>query len=177
MNKEELIDLINRANAEELIQKVASLEESNRSALATSAKKECNKLIKLIDSDWGKEDYLVELIAARDTELNPNEKNVRDVVGQLANKAMLSVLACCSITDVKRLQYWRFQGDIELVLKLLQDRSPSWLKEWLDSSLAQDYSGVDWYLVSFCIKNKLCERLESDAYIEEMQTGIRKTWG
>jgi len=177
MNTDELIRNIYTEELRTLVVALGKLDESDRRALAVATKKECNKIIRLADTDWDMHDKVVDELKKRKVLFKSEELNFKTDLQIILDKSILSVLACCSSTDVKRLQFWRYNSSLDLVYVTLKERKPAWLKDWLEASLKQDYSGVDWPLVSYCIKNNLCEALDSDAYIETMTTGIWNTWG
>jgi len=181
VNKDDLIKLIYTAEGEELVKRMLQLSEEHRKKLATTAKTEYEKLLRIADTESAERREKLSRKLVSDLErleiLSKDTEVEAFLQGLTLDNAILAVLGCGSKTDAKRIQFWRADFSLDIVCKLLLERRPEWIGEWLEHNLNQDFSGVDWDLVSFCIKNDLCSRLDSDQYIEAMISGIENTWG
>jgi hypothetical protein len=192
MTKQELTRAIHSAGEKVLVDHLISLNENERSALASTAYAEYRRVIRLLDADTQqKYQKNLDVLNAdlKRLKVNTFEINKHQLTSSIKNCAILAVLGCCSKTDAKKVEFWRFGSSLgpdrkpeedqarNSLQTLILNRKPDWLKEWLEHEINQGFSDVDWNLVSFCIKNQLCERPETDKYIEMMTTGIKGIWG
>src|SRR5262245_50023875 len=66
--------------------------------------------------------------------------------------AALAVLAMCSLSDARKLEVRFFQRQEEAAAKILIDRRPEWLDEWVDAKLSAEHPEISWELLRALIR-------------------------
>jgi len=83
--------------------------------------------------------------------------------------AQLAVLAVCPLTDAKRVNA-RFIGctDDGHVAKVVTDRRPEWIDDWVDLKLKPEWKQIDWGTLRYLITAGVCRKPTCDGYIQLM---------
>lgn len=83
--------------------------------------------------------------------------------------AQLALLAACPASVVKRMVLWYMKPSHQkLMVKILLDRRPSWLQEWIEHRLDQEFQGISWESIRTLVREGACEKPQSDGYLRLM---------
>ena len=86
--------------------------------------------------------------------------------------AELAILAVGPLSQAKKVHistYHMRQGvDQNTVLKIMRDRRPAWIDDWIAAALAGDSLSVDWGTLSGLIKEGVCQKPTSEDYYRAM---------
>ncbi|WP_455204282.1 DUF6493 family protein [Kaarinaea lacus] len=83
------------------------------------------------------------------------------------DSSQLAVVGLSSLTNVKRVHLWLYrQENTKAFNKIICDRRPDWLDDWLNSKFDEDFFSLDWNIVRHWIKDGLCQQPTSDGYIQ-----------
>jgi hypothetical protein len=83
--------------------------------------------------------------------------------------AQLAAAALCPLSIVRRVDFHLRSGDQKAYLmRILTDRKPDWVDEWLDLQLRQQWPSVEWNDIDQLIHADVCSRPQSEGYIRLM---------
>ena len=168
MTPEELIKLVQDSDVDGLAEACASLTEAQRRKLSKTATQldfEANK------REWSNAGFDA-ILPQRPQRipLMPVEaaRTVR-VAGQLA------VLACGPLSAAKqfRVLTWAHDASPIPMAKILIDRRPAWIDDWVDAMLKRPWSPLTWDTVRALITNGVCRKPTGGEYIVLMVHNLR----
>ena len=162
MTPEELeVLVIESTSPKALEEAVAHLDAAERSKLSTAAQKLYNQLSRN-KPNKGASDRLRAFLASRkgDTWLHRDNGPMRN--------ATLALFAFCPISALKKdrlLVIWDDEGK-ESLTRIILDRRPDWIDEWIEYDLDREFSIIKFPMLRRWIKAGVCEKPTTDAYYE-----------
>ena len=92
--------------------------------------------------------------------------------------ADIALLAVGPISKTKRVNL--LSGDDEsrdqLLAKILSDRRPAWIDDWIAEKLKGDWKQINWCTLRTLIKSGVCQKPSSEGYIELMASSMPGPW-
>jgi hypothetical protein len=85
--------------------------------------------------------------------------------------AGLGVLAVGPLSEARKVEVGFFQRQEEAVIKLLIDRRPDWIDDWVSHKLDQDYPRLSWKLLRALVCAGVCRKPDSRGYALVMSWG------
>lgn len=86
--------------------------------------------------------------------------------------ARLAVLAVGPLSQAKKVQLWwhhiREDDKENPLLKILRDRRPEWIDDWIAAALAGDSLSIDWNTLWELIQEGICQKPTSEDYYRAM---------
>ncbi|MCK4708668.1 MAG: hypothetical protein KAU21_08630, partial [Gammaproteobacteria bacterium] len=96
------------------------------------------------------------------------KKNSSQLEYDIRFKSQLAIVGLSSLTNAKRIDYWRTHDGNENVLdKVVRDRKPEWLTDLVKHDLEKEFGRFDWSLVYGWVCDGLCEPLDTPGYYEQ----------
>lgn len=93
------------------------------------------------------------------------------------NNGQLAILGVCPLSVTRKLDIWYVRDEYEAaLLKVLGDRRPDWIDEWLEFRLDEEFHGLSWRLVRQLIRDGVCARPRCDGYIRLLAQGLNVVW-
>ncbi len=178
MTPEDLERLVAQADFEALANACESLTEADRRRLSTTAA----KLERQIENAWlstftrdgtqplsGALERLSEWIG------EPN----RQTLNNMNNAVRCAMLAVCPFSKVKKVggRHIYSEEEDQCLVKILSDRRPDWIDEWIIERLKSEWKEIDWLSLRALIKRGICKKPTSDGYIELMASSMPGYWG
>jgi hypothetical protein len=148
MSPEELIELVKNGPTEKLVAGLAPLTESERKKLSQTA-------VNLRKELW-----------------IPNVSFVRDETRPTVFRLKLALLGVGPQSEVQRVQPLHVANflhgvdyDRDFVFQVLRDRKPDWIAQWVNKEFEDQDSYPDWRLVQKLIREGVCPKPSSEAYV------------
>jgi hypothetical protein len=166
MTPEQLTRLVLEGDIDALVEGLAPLEETQRRALSKCAQQLRRQLERgeAVDSEPAEAGALLEKLKLA-------------VGGSLASArrfpngyrrytaADLAVLGVGPLSAARRLQGFFFdESDQEALRRILVDRRPSWLGDWIAHQLEQEWSPIRWPLMRELVRSGACTRPDTPGY-------------
>ena len=158
LTPEDVENLVLNGSIHELVEAYSYLEEKERKKLSKTA----NQLYKTVRKrDFGQQvSNALKSLAKR---------IAKGTIPALYVNAQLTVLAMCPFSSVKQLTLWYISNDKEhAMVKVLLDRKPDWLQDWLEFRLEKEMPGLTWDTIRKLVRGGACQKPQSDAYIRLM---------
>ena len=169
MTPDELETLILEARDPWQLQKAFEpLDEKERARLSPAAQKIHGQLYKNKASE-GASGRLRQFIAGR-----------KGAIWQVWNadetrRATLALFALCPISVARKPDVRIFYQDREVFERLISDRRPEWLDDWLAHDLEQEASRVDFPTLRTWIRSGICRKPEVDGYYRMFAEHMMRT--
>lgn len=144
MTPEAFEKLVTRGDIERLVAGVADLTDKQRRALSKTSATLYRKIIR------------------GDLKLGKSTHGHSSAVGSLA------ALAVCPLSTLKRVELWSHWKQEDSILRVLTDRRPDWVGEWVEHKLDQEFSGLSWRIIQELRNRGLCDKPTSAGYIRMM---------
>jgi len=155
-------DLMKLANA------FSGMDEKERKALSTHAQSVHNQLEKH-KINKSASPRIAKHIKARKGEVW-NHWNAADTIN-----ARLAVLALGPLTAVKKLHLSWYQDDGKSMNKILTDRKPEWINEWIEHDLEQEFSSLDFGTIWAWMKIGICDEPKGDGFFFKFANYMQST--
>jgi len=155
-------DLMKLANA------FSGMDEKERRALSTHAHSVHNQLEKH-KINKSASPRIAKHIKARKGEVW-NHWNAADTIN-----ARLAVLALGPLTAVKKLHLSWYQDDGKSMNKILTDRKPEWINEWIEHDLEQEFSSLDFGTIWAWMKIGICDQPKGDGFFFKFANYMQST--
>ncbi|MEW5822145.1 MAG: DUF6493 family protein [Cyanobacteriota bacterium] len=171
MNQDDLESFIANADCDGLAEAAEKLTESERKKISRAAQ----NLYKQIE----KSRLNVVMISGKSVveELEFLKKWIKEIgkpdVYEQYNTAGLAVLAFCSFTSARKINARFYEKNKEdTLIKILSDRKPEWINEWINEKLKGEWQQISWETLRTLINNGICSKPDSDDYIRLMAVGL-----
>ncbi len=167
---ERLRDLILRAEIEPVAELLAPLEEKDRQRLSGPVW----KLQRALERGDEVEPPSDSPIWAR------VRKELLGAPMEVLSAAQLAVLGVCPMSRVRGLRFWFLEPKgRRTLIRILRDRRPEWLGDWVEHVLQlEDGPPIDWSTIRDLVREGLCPRPESPAYVQLMaRRMVSGGWG
>ncbi len=165
MTPEELEKLVAMADTAALVKAVEKLSETERRKLSKTA----GRLYR--DIDRVRFDFNPQTNLQKEEPLERLKNLIKGKKITIHNQyiaAKLAALACCPISTVRRVDGRGGQKATDHVLKILTDRQPDWIDEWIDEKLKGEWFSISWPTVRALVNKGMCSKPASDGYINLM---------
>ncbi len=162
-----------------LINKVATLTESERRKFSTPVQNVLKLIRRMEREEWSDgEKKATKELAVKITEHGGKVSKKSLNYSEFENCIALALVACCPLSAVKRARFWGHDENFDVrLLKIIEARKPDWLQDWIEWQTDQEFSNISWHLVAQLIHKNLIRRPTSDGYIRLMINGIPDiTW-
>jgi hypothetical protein len=83
---------------------------------------------------------------------------------QANRNAALAVFAVGPLSAVKKWQARTPREDAKALRKIIRDRKPDWLEEWIEHELDQDWTSLEFETIQTWVKDGICAKPETDGY-------------
>jgi uncharacterized protein DUF6493 len=93
---------------------------------------------------------------------------------ELHNIAELAVLAFCPLTQTERVD-GRLTPE-NCILRVLIDRKPGWIDEWIAGKYTTQSADLDWYFLRELMKAGVCSKPKNDGYVRHMANELGYPW-
>lgn len=181
MTTEDLERLVARGNLSELAEVVAPLSEAERKKLSKTAQT-LYREVHAAQFDFRNPHGDGPLERLKPYLEDPGSVAKWVGIEQQYAAASLALLAVGPLTQVKKINSSfaffhgrdgeRIAGRDDVLLKVLTDRRPPWIDDWVTALLARDFFSFDWDTLWRMIKEGICQKLESQAYYNQMVQGV-----
>ncbi|NNC38054.1 MAG: hypothetical protein HKO02_11390 [Hyphomonadaceae bacterium] len=158
MTKDELEDLILRAkNPKKIAAAFSGMDEKDRKVLSTHAQ----RLLKQLENS--KADKLASPRLAKHINSRKGEVWSHWHKPDTVN-ARLSVLAAGPLSAVKRMHFYWGDELWAIIDKIIVDRKPAWLDDWIAHDLEQEFSSISFYRIWAWMKDGICKQPDVDGF-------------
>ncbi len=161
MTPEDLEELIlgNRASSE-LPEIFSGFDDAERKKLSKAARSLYSQITRL-EANKDASDRLKAFIRKRPKRWDETDQRVRE-------KATLALLALCPLSTLKREHVFLSWEENDLFARIMLDRRPDWLGDWVTHELAKEFSGLRIWTIRRWIKEGACEKPRSDDYFAKL---------
>lgn len=171
MTPEELEKYIESADAKGLAKAVEKYSETDRKKLSKTAAKIYREMREArINNKFDSKEYYKAFVAKFCT-------------------SELAMFAFCPISTLRgnTPSFWNYSipdaseekkehEAHEALIKVLDDRRPVWVDEWMDSCLDEEFVSMPWCCVRILMKKGICKKPTTDAYIRLMVERLPDRW-
>lgn len=162
MDQDRLRHLVISATPKKLADEMAGLSEKERRNLSTFAQKLRTKILR----DELDKEAPVSIVSLFDK--IKLKKNSSQLEYDIRFKSQLAIVGLSSLTNAKRIDFWRTHDGNENVLnKVVRDRKPEWLTDLVKHDLEKEFGRFDWSLIYGWVCDGLCEPLDTAGYYEQ----------
>lgn len=174
MNLNELKKYITKADAKGLTKAAESLTEQERKKFSKDVQQIYNKL----DAARFKN------VSGDRSSLIDSLKNLPGLIKSFKvasihsqfNVASLAVLAFCPISFTKKIGGRSYDYE-DFLIKILLDRKPDWILQWVEQKLSGEWIDIRWNTVRTLVQENVCPKPEVEGYYQLMVQDLLGTWG
>lgn len=87
----------------------------------------------------------------------------------------LPALAVCSISELRKLDLHIGEKNGDGAIKILADRRPDWIDEWIEVQLSRRYPDIEWDVLRRLVLDGLCQKPRSQGYASLLQDAFQKS--
>ncbi len=178
MTPENLERLVAQADFDGLAKACESMSEADRRKLSTTAAKLESQIEKARMSNYVQDDTqpLPESLERLRSWVGDPDQQTLNKINKAARYAMLAV---CPFSKVKRVRAGSQYSEEanQYLVKILSDRQPDWIDEWIGERLKGEWKQIDWLTLRALIKKGVCQKPASDGYLELMASSMPGSWG
>ncbi len=171
MTPEEFEKLVVEGKAMKLAEAVESLDESQRRKLSKTAS-ELLKEIRRGARWWGEGDPpktpILDRVQGKPRRWSRNDRSLHHLQGV----AELGVLAVGPLSQAKKIAASDYGDNVTAFRKVLLDRRPEWIAEWVEAKLEGEFPEIGWETLRALITEGVCPKPTFDGYARLMASGI-----
>jgi hypothetical protein len=169
MTPDQLESLILRSKDPWAVQAaLAALDEKERSKLSTSARK-IHTQLQRNKADAAASERLRNFIAWRSGEAW-SHWNARET-----RNSMLALFGLCPLSTLTKSNLFISYEDMPMVERIIRDRRPDWLDDWIAHELEREFSQLDFGTLRAWIREGLCRKPELDGYYQKFAAHLMRT--
>jgi len=174
MTPEELEQYIAKADNKGFVEAAAGLPESERKKLSKTA----IQIWREIDRQHAEYDSNAHRFL-----YEPIQRMVKWLKGETQHDyreqkqtALLAVFAMCPLSVTRKINEF-FNNEIrDLFVKIIFDRKPEWLDDWIEERLKGNWPRVEWDALRRFMKGGICRKPTSDRYLQLMVSSFPDSW-
>ncbi|HUT88380.1 MAG TPA: DUF6493 family protein [Thermoguttaceae bacterium] len=170
MTPEELERVVAEGDPMRVAEACASLDEGQRRKLSKTAM-EILKEVRRRKEDYKKEIPDTPLWARMrpwmETWAHPHHH-----ASYLWPAVNVAILAVCPLSSARKAVGGSGDKFDPAIIKVLTDRRPTWIDQWVEHKLQQEHPNVTWNVLRALIRAGVCRKPTSDEYIQMMARGL-----
>jgi hypothetical protein len=162
VTREDLEALIATRRRMKVAEGLAGLSEAERRRLSEAA----FEIYRAVRRAWN-EEKLSKQEAALVSHLRAiDSKHDARALSEYGEAAEIAVLGLCPISKARRIrfEFWNRHETHESVTRVLFDRRPVWIADWVEHCLDQEFAEISWATLRTLVLEGVCPRPASEAY-------------